>query len=122
MRFIPTRIHGYLDYLIGALLIVAPWLLMFDRGGAETWVPVVVGAATILYSTLTDYELGVVRSIPMPVHLSLDAIGGAFLAISPWLFGFAEVVWAPHLLFGLIEIVAAVTTERVPYRERAARF
>jgi hypothetical protein len=26
MRFIPTSVHGVLDYLIGALLIIAPWL------------------------------------------------------------------------------------------------
>ncbi len=38
MRSIPTRVHGVLDYLVGLLLIGAPWLLGFERGGAETWV------------------------------------------------------------------------------------
>jgi hypothetical protein len=36
MKIIPTRVHGMLDYLVGALLIVVPWVLGFTRGGAET--------------------------------------------------------------------------------------
>ena len=114
MQVIPTRVHGMMDYLVGALLIAAPWLFDFAYGGAETWVPVVLGAAAILYSLFTDYELGVVRRIPMPVHLMLDLGSGVLLAVSPWLFGFADRVWQPHLIVGLIEIGTALTTRRVP--------
>lgn len=115
MRFIPTRAHGYLDYLIGALLMVAPWLLGFSRGGAETWVPVILGAGAILYSLMTDYELGVAKVISMRTHLWLDGMAGLLLAVSPWLFGFDEYVWAPHLVLGLLEVGAALTTRTVPY-------
>lgn len=118
MRFISTRAHGYLDYLMGALLIVAPWLLDFARGGAETWVPVVLGAGVILYSLMTDYELGAVKALSMRTHLWLDGMGGALLAVSPWLFGFDEYVWAPHLVFGLLEIGAALMTATHPYEDR----
>lgn len=118
MQVIPTRIHGVLDYVIGALLILAPWLFGFAAGGAETWVPVILGAGVILYSLLTDYELGMVRTIRMPVHLALDAAGGILLALSPWLFGFAELVFVPHLVVGLLEIGTAAMTERVPRRHR----
>ncbi len=118
MQVIPTRVHGMLDYLVGALLIAAPWLFGFDRGGAETWVPVVLGAGVILYSLMTDYELGAVRRLPMPTHLALDMGGGALLAVSPWLFGFSDVVWTPHLLVGLIEIGTAMMTQRVPSGRR----
>lgn len=118
MRFLSTRVHGYMDYLMGALLIAAPWLLDFDRGGAETWVPVVLGAGVILYSLMTDYELGAVKALSMRTHLWLDGLGGALLAASPWLFDFDEYVWLPHLVLGLLEIGAALTTETVPYDER----
>ena len=114
MRFIPTRVHGYLDYLMGALLIAAPWLFDFARGGAETWVPVVLGAGVILYSLFMDYELGVSRQLSMRTHLMLDLLGGIVLAVSPWLFGFADEVWEPHLIFGILEIGAALTTKREP--------
>ena len=80
----------------------------FARGGAETWIPVILGAGALVYSLLTDYELGVVRRIPMPVHLTLDLLSGLLLAVSPWLFGFSEFVWVPHLLLGLVEVGAHV--------------
>ncbi len=116
MRVIPTRIHGYLDYGMGLLLIVAPWLLGFADGGAETWIPVILGIGVIGYSLLTDYELGVARTIPMATHLMLDIAGGIVLAASPWIFGFADEVWAPHLILGLLEIGAGLMTRTTPDR------
>ena len=114
MRFIPTRIHGMLDYAMGLLLIAAPWLFGFAAGGAETWVPVILGVSAIAYSLFTDYELGLVRRIGMGTHLGLDAGSGLLLAVSPWLFGFYELVWIPHVVLGLIELGSALTTQTRP--------
>jgi hypothetical protein len=114
MRFIPTKIHGYLDYMMGLLLIAAPWLFDFARGGAETWVPVILGASAILYSLFTDYELGVSRRLSMPTHLTLDLLSGVLLAASPWIFGFADYVYLPHLILGILEIGASLMTRRQP--------
>lgn len=99
---------------MGVLLIVAPWLLGFADGGPEQWVPVILGAGAILYSLLTRYELGVARIIPMPVHLLLDVASGVVLAASPWIFGFADEIWWPHVLFGVIEIGAGLMTRTTP--------
>jgi len=104
---------------MGALLIAAPWIFDFDRGGAETWVPVILGVAMIGLALVTDYELGVSRRISMRTHLMIDLISGALLAVSPWLFGFNEYVWAPHLILGLLEIGAALTTKLHPSGERS---
>src|SRR5687767_9131378 len=119
MRFIDTKTHGYLDYLMGALLIAAPWIFNFDRLGMETWVPVVLGASVILYSLLTDYELGASRMMSMKTPLTLDLIGGALLAASPWIFNFADYVYVPHLVFGLAEVGAALMTKTQPSAKRA---
>jgi hypothetical protein len=118
---LPTRIHGVLDYLVGTLLIALPFLLGFGDG-AQTWVPVGLGGAVIVYSLFTDYELGVVKRLQMPAHLWLDALGGVLLATSPWLFGFDSEVWIPHVVLGALEIAAAVITDTIPgYERRGAR-
>lgn len=121
MRFLPTRVHGVIDYLWGVMLLSTPWTLGYGRGGAETWVAVAFGAGAILYSLLTDYEVGVLRVISMRTHLLIDFLGGILLAASPWLFGFADEVRAPHVAFGLFSVVAGLITETTPRRHAAAR-
>jgi hypothetical protein len=111
MRFIPTRIHGVIDYVWGLLVGSAPWTFGFADHGPATYVAWAFGIGAILYSLATDYELGLVPAIPVPVHLILDVAGGAILAASPWIFGFADrVVW-PHVAFGLFSVLAGLTTE-----------
>ena len=110
MRFLPTRVHGIIDYLWGIALMASPWLFGFANGGAAQWIAVVFGAGAILYSLVTAYEFGALRIIPMSMHLAIDGVAGAVLAASPWLFGFSrEVVW-PHLLFGLFSVIASLVT------------
>ena len=114
MRFINTHTHGILDYIVGIILAASPWLLGFARGGVETTVPVVLGLGALAYSLMTRYELGLFKVLPMRAHLTLDFFSGALLAVSPWLFGFSEFVFWPHLIFGIIEMGAALMTQTQP--------
>lgn len=114
MRFISTRTHGVLDYAVGLVLILLPYLLGFADGTIAQWLPQILGAGAILYAAFTDYELGAVRAMPMRVHLFLDIASGLLLAASPWLFGFADRVAWPHLLLGLFEIGAGLMTRTIP--------
>jgi hypothetical protein len=109
---ISTRTHGIIDYATGALLIIAPYLFGFATGGIEQWLPQLLGAMTIVMSLLTNYELSVAKVIPLNVHLGVDVVGGLLLAVSPWLFGFAAVIWWPHLLVGLMEVIVPFMTRR----------
>lgn len=115
MKFISTKAHGVLDYLLGILLIAAPWVLGFYAGGAETWVPVAIGAGTLFFSLLTNYELGAIKKIPMKVHLGIDFLTGLVLAASPWLFNFDEYVYWPHLIVGILEILIVLCSSSIPY-------
>ena len=119
MRFLPTRIHGVIDYIWGVLLLASPWIFGFADGGAAQWVAVVVGLGAIAYSAVTDYELGLIRLAPMRLHLLLDGLGGALLAASPWILGFADRVYGPHLAFGLFAVVACLITQTEPARPLA---
>jgi hypothetical protein len=118
MKVIGTKTHGFLDYLTALLLIVAPLLLTSNYNTAETWVPVTLGVLTIIYSLMTNYELGVSRLIPMRYHLLLDIANGVILALSPWLFGFADHIWVPYVLTGIAEIIISSLTKPVPSTSR----
>lgn len=114
MRFVSTKTHGIIDYLAGALLIAAPWLLGFADNSAAQWVPVVLGIMALVYSLLTNYELSAAKVLSVPMHLGLDAFSGLFLAASPWLFGFADRVYLPHVIFGVFEIIMSFITHKTP--------
>jgi hypothetical protein len=125
MRMIPTSVHAAMDYTVGILLIAAPWIFSFaDESSAAKWISILAGVAMIGMSTLTDYEGGFLgRLIPMRTHLATDGVLGLFLAVSPWLFGFADQganAWAPFVAIGLGEIASALMTEPVPH-DRGAR-
>lgn len=109
---IPIRTHAVIDYVTGALLIIAPFLFGFANGGAAQWVPILLGAGIIAYSLLTNYGLSAARVIPYRVHLGLDVAGGLLLLVSPWLFGFADLIWWPHVLVGLLELVVVALSDK----------
>lgn len=114
MKIISTKVHGVLDYMMGILLIASPWLFGFASGGWETWLPVVLGVSAILYSLMTRYEMGLSDNISMRTHLTLDIMSGILLAAAPWIFGFADQVYLPHLILGIAEVGAAsLTTSKV---------
>jgi hypothetical protein len=109
---INTRTHGMIDYMTGVLLIALPYIFNFATGGIEQWLPMILGFLTIGMSLLTNYELSIARIIPLRLHLGMDMMSGALLAVSPWLFGFADIIWWPHVLIGAMEIIVPMMTER----------
>src|SRR5882762_8236863 len=115
MRFIPTRFHAPLDYIVGVALIAAPWIFQFSEHTAATVIPIVLGVGLIVYSLFTNYELGVWKVAPMAVHNLIDIAAGSLLAASPWIFGFADDtanVWVPHLVVGLAAVFLGLTTKQ----------
>ena len=120
MKFISTRSHGYIDYATALVLILGP-LLFASELGTASWVLIIAGVLLLGLSLITRYELGAIKTVPMPAHLGMDMALGALLIVSPWLFGFADVIWWPHVLVGLMEIGVAACTDRRPGLEPADR-
>lgn len=118
IRFLPTKVHGVLDYVVGIALIAAPWIFKFaPMGGPAVFIPIVLGITLIVYSLLTRYEWGVLKVLPMPYHLAVDFAASAFLAAAPFIFGFireAPNVWLPHVLVGLTVILVVIVSETRP--------
>ncbi|ACU07689.1 hypothetical protein FIC_01241 [Flavobacteriaceae bacterium 3519-10] len=109
---ISSKFHAVLDYTVGMLLIAAPWLLGFADDTAATIIPVALGVLTLVYSLITDYEYSVARLIPYRIHLTIDFIAGLLLLTSPWLFGFSDRVYLPHVILGAFEIVAVMLSRK----------
>ena len=125
MRFIPTKVHGAADQVVGPALVLAPTLLRLGRTSPEGLTARAVGGVEALYSNITDYETSMKNVVPMKVHLALDAVGGATLALVPQLTGARQrgkKHWIPLLALGAFEVgMAAFTkTERPRPAERRA--
>ncbi|WP_205511545.1 SPW repeat domain-containing protein [Longitalea arenae] len=118
MNLLSTRIHGYIDYIMGTLLIAAPWIFNFARDDASTFIPPILGITTIIYSLMTRYELSQARMIPMRRHLLLDTLVSLFLIASPWLFGFNDYIWEPHVILGCIGLLIVFISKREPGERR----
>ena len=74
---IPTKVHGVLDYMTAAFLHTLPRVMGWSDNVTRV-LDVAAGGATG-YSLFTDYELGLVKALPMKAHLALDALSGAAL-------------------------------------------
>jgi len=110
MKLLSTKIHGVIDYLAAFALLIIPYSLHYDISTMPGGIFIILGVSTIIYSIITKYEYGILNILPMKVHLALDILSGILLASSPWLFGFKDEVFLPHLIFGLFEIVAGLIT------------
>jgi hypothetical protein len=116
LRFVPTAFHAAVDYLWAAALIAMPWVLGERSMFAVAIAPLFVGLFVIFYSVFTEYEYGFWGVLTMRDHLWLDFGTGLFLALSPWIFGFAGEMWIPHVAFGAFAMLAAIVTSTVPQR------
>ena len=114
MRFIPTRIHGVLDYLYSALLLAAPWLFGFADGGALQWLSMLGGAGTLIMSLLTDYEFSLRRWIYLPSHLAIDVVAGLGLCGAAYLMGDPDGHWLVLAGAGLFSAFAGGFTLAAP--------
>lgn len=107
MKIIPKFYHGVLDYMSGLLLLAAPNLFGFaEIGGATAWVPRIVGLMILLQALMTDYELGVMKVIPIAMHLMADYAIGAVLLVAPFILGISSKSTSATVLLVMMAIVA----------------
>lgn len=109
---IPRSLHALIDYIYGIVLIGIPYFLGFAWQEPARMVFWAFGFGAILYSLLTDYRLGLLKLIPFRIHLLLDLLAALALLASPWLLGFAEEVWVPHVVLGALAIGVVLLSRR----------
>ncbi len=115
MTTINTKLHGILDYTLGIVLMLSPWIFNYSRETqAELWIPVISGAIAICYTLFTDASFGIVRKIKLSNHFLLDLLLGSFLVAAPKLFGYAGYVYLlPYLWIGLLKIFISLAAGNV---------
>lgn len=117
MNMISRRFHAVLDYLSAIFLFAAPWLFHFKVQNVAETVFVMAAVVIVLMSVITNYEGGLVKILPMHVHLNIDILLGLFLIVSPWIFHFKrEAVCLPLFIIGFLALFSGVFTNRKSVR------
>jgi hypothetical protein len=116
VRFINTKAHALIDYILGLILVFLPWGFRFENEKTATFIMVTCGVFISLLAMFTKFEYSVFQVIDLLTHYRLDLAAGIFLAVSPWIFGFSAEVFKPHLVFGLTHLVIAALSDRVLYK------
>ena len=99
--------HHLVDYGVGILLLIGPWLFGFAESWAATAMTIAFGVALIANSVgTTDRRLS--KRIPFPAHLLLEIAGGGLLIGAPWIFGFSHHAWVSHVVIGTVVAMRAL--------------
>jgi len=89
-RFVTKNIHAILDYPVAALLLTAPFILgLGDSTPLARWLSVAVGAAALLLTIFTNHKLGLIRVLPYPFHVAVDAMVGLLFLAAPFILNFS---------------------------------
>jgi hypothetical protein len=119
MRKVSTQAHGVIDYVVGAALTVLPRALGWS--GTPACLHEGAGVGAIAYSAMTNYELGLVKALPMKAHLAMDALsGGMLIGAAAMLDDEDDDVRCTLAAVVLFEIAAALTTQTTSSTEAAA--
>ena len=114
MKPISTRAHSILDYLSAGALLALPRMMGWGPGATRLLTNAAI--ATLVYSLLTRYELGLVKKLPMKGHLALDGMSGTLLCAAPFLLldedeGDAT---GPLIGLGLFELAVSLLSQTTP--------
>lgn len=105
-----TLLHGFIDYTMSLLLLFTPYLLHLEKG-MPRHIFTIVGAVALLCNLLTNYKFGIIKIIPLQQNLMLDIFSGFILTLSPWLFGFSDKIYVPHIILGTLQLYSCLFLE-----------
>ena len=108
---VPVLLHGVVEYALGLLLVLGPFLLAFESDGA-TALAVLIGLASLAMTALTDASFGVVRRMPLAAHLVLDYVLAILLIVLPFLASFTgdRRAFAFFVILGVAHLILSTLT------------
>lgn len=112
---IPISLHGVIEYIAGIAFIIAPLILDYDSGVA-TGVSVAVGIVILVVAATSAMPTGLIPTISVSVHVTLDFVLAGFLIIAPFVLGFSD-EGAPTAFFvilGIAHLLITIGTKFLP--------
>ena len=79
MKIISPRMHGYLDYVTVVAFLLAPTLIGLT--GLPAMLAYLLAGVHLLMTLLTEFPLGIVKLIPLPLHGWVERVVGPVLVL-----------------------------------------
>ena len=111
MNILTPRAHGYLDYVVVVVFLLAP--VVFGLTGFPAVLSYLLALVHLALTLLSNFVLGAVKVIPMNLHGMIEVVVGPVLIILGIVFGGAAAAF--YISIGLIiMLVWVVTNYRMP--------
>jgi hypothetical protein len=117
MRLINTRAHALYDYAVGLVLIFSPVIFGYETDPFPQRVMMAAALCIWMTTLMSRLEYAALPFITLPLHFTIDILIGIALATSPWIFGFRDEIFKPHLIIGLSLIAVSLISDRISDRE-----
>ncbi len=112
---IPRFLHGFIEYAAAAVLIVAPFVLDFESGGA-TAASIIAGVVVLFLAAATEGPTSLINYVPLAAHVVLDYVLAGVLIAMPFVLGFSDET-APTAFFIGLGVLHLLVTIGTRYRK-----
>jgi hypothetical protein len=111
MKILSPRLHGYLDYLTVLIFVVAPSVVGLT--GLPAMLAYTLAGVHLTMTLLTDFPMGLVKVVPMPLHGWVERLVGPTLVAIPFVLGFSSDIKAMsfYIAMGVTIIVVGLVTD-----------
>jgi hypothetical protein len=110
MKILTPLYHGYLDYGVVLIFLLAPTVL--GLSGIPAIIAYTLAVVHLALTLATDFPLGRIRLVPLKIHGFIELIVSIALLLLPWILQFSNVPIARNfyvVMGGLIFAVWLIT-------------
>lgn len=114
--FISTTFFGFFGYILALTTMSSPWLFGFWHvGGASLFIPLLFGWFHLIMCIFSNTKAGMLGVFPIQMHCVLNVLSGFILLVSPFLYGFCDRVYLPHLILGGLIFLMGLGVKNSPF-------
>ena len=112
IKIISPAVHGFIDYLLVVMLLLAPSLFTGIFGGLSILI-YALAVAHLVLTVMTRSPAGLFSVVPLRIHGLVELLVSIALIISPWILGFSGDIMARNLLviLGILIFIIWIFTD-----------